>query len=151
VMLCRTRLVDLATRRVESFGPTGPVIGLAWDGALIALAPCGGDPCAIVRHEAGGAFRILAESAGAAAMAGGRVVFATPSGGLAALDPVGGDMEVVDDASGARPLGESSASLAGVTHARDSVVLADGRVDARSLRVLPAGSHSPIAIGEVVP
>jgi hypothetical protein len=92
---CRTRLLDPATGKVTAVGPTGPVVGFAMDGAVIAHEACGGFPCALVRHDTDGTARTLAKAAGPATMAGDVVVFETTAGRRAAVDPATGSTREV--------------------------------------------------------
>ncbi|HEX5826278.1 MAG TPA: hypothetical protein VFY23_02060 [Candidatus Limnocylindrales bacterium] len=92
--LCRTRVLDPSTGTAAMVGPTGPVVGFAADGAVIAHEACGGFPCALVRHDPDGRARTLAEAAGPATMAGDVVVFETGAGRRAAVDPATGSREV---------------------------------------------------------
>jgi hypothetical protein len=148
---CRTRLVDMASGRSSAVGPTGPLIGITSDGAVVAHEPCGGFPCGIVRRAPGRDATVLATDAGPATMAGDRVVFETARGRLTALDARTGRLTAIVDGGGLVPVASGSGARAGVTHAADAAVLVLGaRLDGRSSRILEAGATSPVDATEAV-
>ena len=148
---CRTRLVAVASGRATAFGPTGPVLGVTSDGALIANAGCGGFPCAIVRREPGRDAVVLVERAGLATMAGDRVVFEAGPGRLAVIDALTGSLSRLDEADGLTPVATGSHARAGASRADDAALLVLGsRLDGRSVRVLPADAVTPTRPTELV-
>jgi hypothetical protein len=146
---CRTRLVDIETGRSDSVGPTGPVIGITSDGAVVAHAPCEGMPCPLVRRAPGGDAVVIVEAAGLATMAGDRVVFESGRGTIAAVDARTGRLTRLDAADGLTPVPGGSLARAGGSHdARGALLVAGGRFDGRSARVLPAGDTTPAELTE---
>jgi len=146
---CRTRVVDLRTRRSLEIGPTGPVVGVTPDGDLVAHAGCAGSPCALMRYGTDGESEVLVPEAGRAALGATHLVFEVPGGGVSVLDLEDGSLHPVDDATGLVPLADGSDVSAGAEHAPDQVVLArDGRLDGRTGRVLAPGGWLPVGIGE---
>ncbi|MEO5966112.1 MAG: hypothetical protein ABIR11_11655 [Candidatus Limnocylindrales bacterium] len=128
-LACRTRIMEAGSGRSVEIGRTGPVIGVAED-AVIAYAVCPGLPCALLRFDARGGQRMLAQAAGRAAMAGGRIVFEDATGRLGSMDASTGDRRRIDAAAGLVPMPDGSGARAGVAHADDAVLLApDARVD----------------------
>jgi hypothetical protein len=150
-MRCRTRLLDMASGRSTSVGPTGPVIGVTSDGAVVAHEPCGGFPCAIVRRAPARDATILVQDAGPATMAADRVVFEEVGGRLTALDAQTGRLTAIVGADGLAPIASGSAAHAGASHAADAAVLVVGeRLDGRSSRILAAGATTPIDATEAL-
>ena len=130
----------MATGRSTSVGPTGPVIGVTSDGAVVAHEPCGGFPCAIIRRAPGRDATVLVRGTGPATMAGDRVVFQAARGRLTALDARTGGLTAVDGDQLA-PVATGSAARAGASHAADAALLVLGeRLDGRSPRILAAGA-----------
>ena len=147
---CRTRLVDTLSGKVSPVGPTGPVIGVTADGAVIAHEPCGGFPCAIVRRAPGRDATVLARDTGPATMAGDRVVFEATRGRLTALDARTGRLTTIEGEDLA-PVPTGSAARAGASHAADAALLVfGGRLDGRSPRILAAGATAPVDAMEAV-
>ena len=147
---CRTRLLDTASGRSTSVGPTGPVIGVTSDGAVIAHEPCGGYPCAIVRRAPGRDATVLVRGTGPATMAGDRIVFEAARGRLNALDAVTGRLTTIAGDQLA-PVATGSAARAGASHAADAALLVVGaRLDGRSSRVLAAGATAPVDATEAM-
>lgn len=147
---CRTRLLDTASGRATSVGPTGPVIGVTSDGAVVAHEPCGGFPCAIIRRAPGRNATVLVRGAGPATMAGDRIVFEAAVGRLSALDARTGRRTTIDGDQLA-PVATGSAARAGATHAADAALLVLGAsLDGRSSRILAAGATAPVDAMEVV-
>jgi hypothetical protein len=147
---CRTRLVALDTARSTAAGPTGPVLGVTSDGAVIAREACGGFPCAIIRRAPGLAAAVIVPDAGPATMAGDRVVFEIAPGRLAAIDARSG-LRTTIDGDGLYPVPSGSAARAGATHAAGAALLVLGeRLDGQSVRVLPAGASAPVDALEAV-
>jgi hypothetical protein len=147
---CRTRLLNPASGRAEAVGPTGPVIGITSDGAVVAHEPCGGFPCAIVRRAPGRDSTVLVRGVGPATMAGDRVVFEAAGGGLTALDARTGRLSAVDG-DGLAPVASGSAARAGASHASDAALLVLGaRLDGRTSRILAAGATAPVDPAETV-
>ncbi len=150
-MRCRTRLLDAASGRSTAIGPTGPVIGVTSDGAVVAHQPCGGFPCAIVRRASGRDATVLARDTGPATMAGDRVVFEAARGQLTALDALTGRRSGIDGGEGLAPVATGSAARAGASHAGDAALLVSGgRLDGRSSRILAAGESAPVDAAEAV-
>jgi hypothetical protein len=146
---CRTRVLDPGSKRVTTVGPTGPVIGIARDGGVVAYDPCPGFPCSVSIHASGLAPRVLVPAAGRASAAGDTLVFEVAPGRLAALDIATGSLASLDG-EGLVPLAESSKAGAGADHGPGTAVLArDGRMD-RGGVLLPAGSRTPASLGEGV-
>jgi hypothetical protein len=147
---CRTRLLDPGSGRSEAVGPTGPVIGITSDGAVVAHEPCGGFPCAIVRRAPGRDSTVLVRGAGPATMAGDRVVFEAAGGGINVLDARSGRLSAVDG-DGLAPVASGSAARAGASHASDAALLVLGaRLDGRTSRILAAGATAPVDAAETV-
>jgi len=144
---CRTRLLDAESGRVTTIGPTGPVIGVAEDGSVVAQARCAALPCAIVAAKADGRVTTLVPVAGRAAMAGNRVVFETAGHGIEALDLRTGSIAAVQG-DGLIPLGAGSKATAGADHGPDDVLLARAGVLGGRGMVLTRGSLRPIALQE---
>ena len=148
---CRTRLLQPTTGKTEAVGPTGPVIGVTSDGAVIAHEPCGGFPCGIVRRAPGHGAELLVPAAGPATMAGDRVVFEIDRGRLATLDAGSGRLTSVEDAGGLVPVPTGTGARAGASRPADAALLArDGRLDGRSAAVLAADGTTPAAATEAV-
>jgi hypothetical protein len=148
---CRTRLLDMGSGRSTSIGPTGPVIGVTSDGAVVAHEACGGFPCAIVRRAEGKDATVIVRGAGTATMAGDRVVFEQAPGRLTALDARSGRFNAIADGDGLAPVATGSGARAGASHAADSALLVLGeRLDGRSSRILAAGASAPVDSAEAV-
>lgn len=148
-LLCRTRTVAPSGGAVTTTGPTGEVIGVASDGAVIAYEPCGGEPCPILAH-ARGADNVLVRAAGRAALAGDRLVFRGTGGGLHSLDVRTGATASLDAENDLEPVRDGSLATGAATHQMGAIVLAPGgRMDGRTARVLAAGSGRPEVPGEV--
>lgn len=147
---CRTRLLDSGSGRVWTIGPTGPVIGLAEDGSVIANAQCPGYPCSILAHPDRGGARELVDTAGRAALAGNRLVFESGAGHVVSLDLRTGDRTSIEGAD-LVPVQDGSKAAAGADRATDEVLLAKGgRIDAARGLVLAPGVASPRSIAEGV-
>jgi len=147
---CRTRIVDPVSGQATAVGPTGPVIGVTSDGAVVAHEPCGGFPCAIVRRAPGTDASILVRATGPATMAGDRVVFESARGRLTALDARTGRLTVIEGEELA-PIAAGSAARAGASHAAGAALLVLGaRLDGRSSRVLPADATAPVDAAEAM-
>ena len=148
---CRTRLLDTVSGTSTAIGPTGPVIGVTSDGAVVAHEPCGGYPCAIVRRPPGREAKVLVDGVGPATMAGDRVVFEAARGRLAALDARTGRLSAIEQDEHLRPVATGSAARAGASHAADAALLVLGtRLDGRSSRILSAGATAPVDATEAV-
>ena len=146
---CRTRLVDVTSGRSESVGPTGPVIGVTSDGAVVAHAPCEGFPCPLVRRAPGGDASVIVEAAGLATMSGDRVVFESARGRLTQVDARSGRLSRLDAADGLVPVAVGSLAREGASHeAQAALLIAGTRLDGRSARVLPATATTPAALTE---
>ena len=147
---CRTRLLDTGSGRSTSVGPTGPVIGVTSDGAVVAHEPCGGFPCAIVRRAPGRDATLLVPATGPATMAGDRIVFEAARGRLTALDARTGRLTAIEGEQLA-PVATGSAAGAGASHAADAALLVLGAtLDGRSSRILAAGATAPVDATEAV-
>ena len=151
-MRCRTRLLDMASGRSTSVGPTGPVIGVTSDGAVVAHEPCGGFPCAIVRRAP--ARDATHPRRRTQARPRWRPIVScsrTAGGRLTALDARTGRLTAIVGADGLAPVASGSAAHAGASHAADAAVLVVGeRLDGRSSRILAAGATTPIDAAEAL-
>ena len=136
-LACRNRLVEIRTRRTTAIARTGPVVGVADDGALLAYGVCPGYPCAVIRFNADGGIGMVVPAAGRAALAGGRLVYETATGGLAALNLDTGRSHPIADGAGLVPMRDGSGAAAGAEHPADTVLAAPaGQLDGQDARVV---------------
>jgi hypothetical protein len=147
---CRTRIADATSNRVTQVGPTGPVVGVWRGGGVVAYGLCLGSPCPVMRFGDDGDVSMLAADAGRAALAGDRLVFQVPGGGLDAVDLRDGSRHAVDPSGGLDPVGDGSRATAGIGHPLDVVVLAPaGGLDGRNARAVGRRAWAPVALEEV--
>jgi hypothetical protein len=146
---CRTRLVDPGSGRTTTIGPTGPVVGVTPEGAVVAHARCPALPCAVIAFRPGGGEQMLVPAAGPAALAGNRLVFEGPRGASSILDLGSGTVRrlAADDAV---PLGDGSAARAGADHRAGSVLLAPGGRIGPEVLVLAAEAVDAAPLGEAL-
>ena len=122
-LACRTRLVDPATGLAEATSRTGPVLGVAGT-RVIAYAVCPGLPCAVTATDPStGAAETLVAEAGAAALAGGSLVY-EHDGHLAKLDLRTRAVSDVPGSDGFVPVASGSGATAGMDLPAGTMLLA---------------------------
>ena len=131
-LACRTRLVDPATGLAEATSRTGPVLGVAGS-RVIAYGVCPGLPCALTATDPPtGAAELLVADAGAAALAGGSLVY-QHDGHLVKLDLRTSAVSDVPGSDGLLPMRTGSGATAGMDLPPGTVLLAgDGQRPAPS-------------------
>lgn len=153
---CRTRVVDIASGRVDAFGDTGPLVGVHGNRAVVHGA-CAGLPCPLEAVDLRtGRRTVLVEDAGLASVDGagtGRLVFETADGSLAVLDLGSGRRSAVRMDGRLLPVRRSSAATSGAETPDGAVLVApDGRIGQPSAaRYLDPATLTARSLGEVVP
>ncbi len=154
--VCRTRVMDPSTGRVDAFEGTGPLVGVHEDRAFVHGA-CAGLPCAIEAVDLRtGRRTVLAEEAGLASVDGsgaGSLVFETEAGRLTVLDLGSGRRSTVSADGGLMPMRRTSAATSGAETPGGAVLVAPrGRVGQPSVaRHLDPATHAALSLGEVLP
>ena len=154
--VCRTRVIDPSTGRVDAFEGTGPLVGIHEDRAVVHGA-CAGLPCPIEAVDLRtGRRTVLEEEAGLASLTGsgaGSLVFETAAGELTVVDLGSGRRSRVNAAGGLMPMRRTSAATSGAETPGGAVLIAPrGRVAQPSAaRHLDPATHAAISLGEVFP
>ncbi|MCJ7712428.1 MAG: hypothetical protein MUQ32_16525, partial [Chloroflexi bacterium] len=125
--VCRTRVMDPSTGRVDAFEGTGPLVGVHEDRAVVHGA-CAGLPCPIEAVDLGtGRRTVLVEEAGLASVDGsgaGSLVFEAAAGRLTVLDLGTGRRSTVDADDGLVPMRRTSAATSGAETPGGAVLIA---------------------------
>jgi len=146
---CRDRVLDPSDGTVGRVEDVGPALGVD-GGRLIARAVCAGDPCPVLAVElATGHRQVVIESASAASLDGGTLVYEAAGARVASLELATGRRSGPIDAGGI-PIRRGSLASAGGEVPAGSVALAPGgRPTAAAIRVLDARHLTSSTFGEV--